>query len=103
MELRSENDATSIQKDSRSPPELMEKQRDHDVSVLASRLEEDFACVSSMTSLGVWYIDSGTSAHMRGVRECFSSYQEEQMSFQFTMGDKAKCTTVGRGTIIFQT
>ena len=40
---------------------------------------------------------------MTGVRECFSSYQEEQMNFQITMGNKAKCTLVGKGTIIFQT
>ena len=81
MELRSNIDATTTQKCSRSPPEHMEKQRDHDISVLPSRVEEDFACVSSTTSPGVWYIDSGASAHMTGVRECFSSYQEEQMNF----------------------
>ena len=59
-------------------------------------------CVS-MASLEIWYIDSGASAHMMGVRECFSNYQDKQMNFQITMGNKAKCTPVGRGTIIFQT
>ena len=73
------------------------------MKVLASRLEEDLACVSIITPLGVWYIDSGASAHMTRVRECFSSYQEEQMNFQITMGNKAKCTPIGRGTITFQT
>ena len=73
------------------------------MKVLASRLEEDLACVSSTTPPSVWYIDSGASAHMTGVRECFSSYQEEQMNFQITMGNKAKCTPIGRGTITFQT
>ena len=102
MERRSNNDAASTQKGSCSPPKCMEEQKDHDVSVLASRLEEDFACVSNMASLGVWYIDSGASAHMTGVRECFSSYQEEQMNFQIMMGNKAKCTPIGRGTIIFR-
>ena len=76
---------------------------DHDVFVLASRLEEEFACVSSSASPEIWYIDSGASTHMTGVRECFSSYQEEQMNFQINMGDKAKCTPVGRGTVVFQT
>ena len=74
---------------------------DHDVSILASRLEEDFACVSSTSD--VWYIDSGASAHMTGVRDCFSDYQEEQMNFKITMGNKAKCTPIGRGTVVFQT
>ena len=65
---------------------------DHDVFVLASKLEEEFACVSSIASLEVWYIDSGASAHMTGVRECFSDYREEQMKFKITMGNKEKCT-----------
>ena len=51
----------------------MEEQMDHDVSVLASRLEEEFACVPSSSSPEIWYIDSGASAHMTSVRECFSN------------------------------
>lgn len=39
---------------------------------------------------------------MTGVREYFLSYQEEQMDFQITMGNKTKCTPVGRGAIAFQ-
>ena len=76
---------------------------DHDISVLASRLEEEFACVSRTASSDVWYIDSGASAHMTGVWDCFSDYQEEQTTFKITMGNKAKCTLVGRGTIVFHT
>ena len=51
----------------------MKEQMDHDVYVLAFRLEEEFACVSSSASLEIWYIDSGASAHMTGVRECFQT------------------------------
>lgn len=40
---------------------------------------------------------------MTGVRKCFSSYQEEQMNLQITMGNKAKCTLIGRGILTFQT
>ena len=69
MERRSDNDATSTRKASHSPPEHMEEQRDHDVSIMASRLEEDFACVSSMASPKIWHIDSGASAYMTGVQE----------------------------------
>ena len=56
----------------------MTEQMDHDVSVLASRLEEEFACVSSTASSDVYYIDSGASAHMTGVRECFSDYEKSR-------------------------
>ena len=66
-------------------------------------MEEEFACVSRSASPEIWYIENGASAHMMGVRECFSNYQEEKMNFKITMGNKAKCTPVGRGTIVFQT
>ena len=39
---------------------------------------------------------------MTGIRECFSNYQEERMNFQITMGNKAKCTPIGRGIVVFQ-
>ena len=71
--------------------------------MLASRLEEELASVTSSTSSEEWYIDNGASWHMMGIRECFSDYREEKMNFQITMGNKAKCTPVGRGTIVFQT
>ena len=90
-----------IRKGSSNPPKHEEMQREHDMKVSASRLVEDLACVSSTTPPGVWYIDSGASAHMMGVQECFSSYQEEQMNFQITTGNTAKCTPIGRGTVTF--
>ena len=80
------------QRDSRSPLEHAKMQREHDIKVLKYRLEEDLT----------WFIDSGSSAHMTGVREFFSIYQEEQMNFQITMGIKAKCTPIKRGIVTFQ-
>ena len=72
--------------------------------MLASRLEEEVACMTSAASSEVWYIDSGASSwHMMRIRECFLEYREEKMNFQITMGNKAKCTPVGKGTIVFQT
>ena len=65
---------------------------DHDISELSSRLEEEFACLSISASADDWYIDSGASVHMTRVREYFSSYQEERMNFQISMGNKTKCT-----------
>ena len=53
----------------------MKDTMDHDISVLTSRLEEEVAFLSKSASSEVWYIDSGASAHMTGIRECFSSYQ----------------------------
>eukprot|EP00253_Pinus_taeda_P002283 PITA_02283 len=38
---------------------------------------------------------------MTGIQECFSDYREK-MNFQMTMGNKAKCTPIGRGAIVFQ-
>lgn len=77
------------------------RDRNFNFSMLASKLEEEVACVASSVSIGVWYIDSGASWHMTGIRECFSDYQEERKNFQITMGNKAKCTPVGKGTIVF--
>ena len=77
------------------------RNRNFDFSMLASRLEEEVACVTSSVSSEVWYIDSAAPWHMTRIRECFSDYQEERMNFQTTMGNKAKCTLVGKGTIVF--
>ena len=74
-----------------------------DLDVLSSRLKEDDTCLASSVSAGIWYIDSGASAHMTGVREYFLSYREEQMNFRINMGNSTKCTLVGRGSIVFQT
>ena len=42
MECRYDIDVATARKGSRNSPEHMEEQRDHDISVLASRLEEEF-------------------------------------------------------------
>ena len=78
------------------------KERDFDFSMLASRLEEEVACMTSAARSEVWYIDSGPSWNMTGIKECFSEYLEEKMKFYITMGNKAKCTPVRKGTIVFQ-
>ena len=43
--------------------------RDFDFSMLASRMEEEVAGMTSSASSEVWYIDSGASWHMTGIRE----------------------------------
>ena len=68
-------------------------------------MEDEFsliACLVSSTSKCVWYIDSGASFHMTGVREYFSSYKEEDTNFQISMGNLSKLNPVGKGTVQFQ-
>ena len=99
-----EHDAgTSIQGDSCRFPEACTRDMNYNYSMLASKLEEEVTCLASSASSEVWYINSGASWHMTGIRECFSNYQEERMNFQIIMGNKAKCTPVGRGIVVFQT
>jgi len=70
-----EHDAkASTQRDSRIFPEECRRDMDHDYSMLASKLEEEVACLASSASSEGWYIDSGASWHMTGIRECFSNY-----------------------------
>lgn len=66
----------------------MDKIEIQEVSNLSSRLEDKFACLSGSNSQGVCYIDSRASTYMTGVREYFSSYKEEQVDFQITMGNQ---------------
>ena len=40
------------------------RERDFDFFMLASRLEEEVACMTSSASSEVWYIDNGASWHM---------------------------------------
>ena len=72
-----------------------------DVSRLSSRLEEEFTCLVSSSSIDVQYIDNEALTHMNGVQEYFLSDQEEEMDFQITIADRTKCTLVRRCTITF--
>lgn len=77
-----EHDAeASTQRDSRKFPKESTRDMDHNYSMLASRLEEEVACLASSVSSKVWYINSGASWHMTGIRECFSNYHEQRMNF----------------------
>jgi hypothetical protein len=77
-----------------------------EVDEFAARFENEFsliACLSSSASSGgVWYIDSGASSHMTGVRDYFSSLKEEEMDLVIEMGNNAKCRATGHGTVTFQ-
>lgn len=58
----------STQRDSCKFSEECTRDMDHDYSMLASRLEEEVACLEGFASSKVWYIDSGASWHMTGIR-----------------------------------
>jgi len=42
------------------------------------------------------------SCHMTGVMEYFSSYKEEEMRFQIEVGNKARCTPIGKSIVTIQ-
>jgi hypothetical protein len=77
-----------------------------DMEEFASKFDREFslvACLSTCSSTSrVWYIDSGASAHMSGVRECFSKLNERGVSMEVELGDDRVVRVVGRGIVSFQ-
>jgi hypothetical protein len=75
-----------------------------EVDEFVARFENGFsiiACLSSSANSGVWYIESGVSSHMIGVRAYFSNLQEEEMDLVIEMGNNAKCQATSHGTMTF--
>lgn len=72
----------------------------------ASQFENEFsliACLSSSIANKVWYIDSGASCHMTGVRECFDTkLEEKKLDFYIELRDNAKYHATGISTVKFQ-
>jgi len=54
-----------------------------------------------VTSSRAWFIDSGTSCHMTGVREHFTSLLEDDVDLTVVLGDNSKVNAAGVGTISF--
>ena len=77
-----------------------------DVEDFASMFEREFsliACLSACSgSSRCWYIDSGASAHMTGVREVFSEIFERDINVEVELGDDMVVKAVGRGKVAFQ-
>jgi hypothetical protein len=58
--------------------------------------------MSSSTVTSVWYVDSGTSCHMNGCKEFFSSLQEGGVNLHIELGDDACYKAQGIGIVSFQ-
>ena len=77
-----------------------------DLEEFSSQFDREFsliACLSSCSGLSrVWYIDSGASTHMSGVREVFSELTKREIDVEVELGDDRVVKAVGRGTVAFQ-
>ena len=55
----------------------------------SSKFDREFsliACLSTCSvSSRVWYIDSGASTHMTGVRECFSELSKREFGLMWSL------------------
>lgn len=50
----------------------------------------------------MWYVDSGASRHMTGVREYFSELSESGTDIEVVLDDDRVVRAVGVGTLTFQ-
>eukprot|EP00253_Pinus_taeda_P013514 PITA_13514 len=63
--------------------------------------EQAFPSISK-ASTGIWYVDSGASRHMTGVREYFLELSESDTDVEVVLGDDRIIRAVGVGTLTFQ-
>eukprot|EP00253_Pinus_taeda_P021603 PITA_21603 len=63
--------------------------------------EHAFPSISGASS-GIWYVDSGASHHMTGVREYFSELSECGTDMEVVLGDDRVVRAVGVETLTFQ-
>jgi hypothetical protein len=72
----------------------------------ASKFEKYFSMVSCLstttTPRNAWYVNSEVSFHMTSAQQLFSSLTEQDSGVQLELGDDAKYSVVGIGTIPFQ-
>jgi hypothetical protein len=59
-------------------------------------------CTSVETTPSIWYIDSGASSHMTGVREHFSDLRDIEVRIEISLGDDRVVRVAGIGTVTFQ-
>jgi hypothetical protein len=59
-------------------------------------------CSSVESSPCIWYIDSGASSHMTGVREHFSDLKGLEVRIDISLGDDRVVTVAGIDTVAFR-
>eukprot|EP00253_Pinus_taeda_P033059 PITA_33059 len=70
---------------------------------LARQVQREHAFPSiSRASSGIWYVDSGASHHMTGVREYFFELSESGIDIEVVLGDDKVVGAVRVGTLTFQ-
>ena len=68
----------------------------------AMEVERECAFPStSEASSGIWYVDSGASRHMTGVREYFSEHSKNDIDIEVVLGGDSVVRAVGVGTLTF--
>jgi hypothetical protein len=81
-------------------------QRQAEEDEFASQFEREcslIVCCSTVESPSrIWYIDSGASSHMSGVREHFTDLRDPEIKLEIVLGDNTIVRAVGRGTVSFQ-
>jgi hypothetical protein len=59
-------------------------------------------CSSVEYSPHIWYIDSGASSHITGIREHFSDLRDTEVRIDISLGDNRIVTVAGIGTVSFR-
>ena len=77
-----------------------------EIDEFASQFEREFSFISSLTtsvapSSCIWYVDSGASRHMTGVRDQFTQFSEKRLNIEVELGDDRIVRDVGVGIISF--
>jgi hypothetical protein len=58
-------------------------------------------CTSVETTPNIWYIDSGASSHMTGVREHIIDLRDIEVRIEIFLGDDTLVRVAGIGTVTF--
>jgi hypothetical protein len=59
-----------------------------------------FSIVEILSS--IWYVDSGESNHMSGIREHFTNLRDPEIKLEIMLGDKTIFRAVEHGTVSIQ-
>ena len=54
------------------------------------------------STTGIWYINSGASSHITGIRQYFTDLTETGMDVEVVLGDNFLVKAIGRGIVSFE-